>query len=116
MRIKKTMTFEQSMLAASDRRQLGPGMTQPGGGSARDTIKTSRILGVSALLNGIRNPNCPDYKAHTGPSDWSCVNLIKFLVLSVSCAPQTSPCERPNIETIRQVEHMQGPINQWICN
>ena len=40
MRIKKTMTFEQSMLAASDRRQLGPGMTQPGGGSARDTIKT----------------------------------------------------------------------------
>lgn len=58
--------------------------------SARDiTIKTSRILRMSAILNGIRNPNCPDYNAHTGLSDWSCVNLIKYLSLSISCGPQT---------------------------
>ena len=58
--------------------------------SARDiTIKTSRILRMSAVLNGIRNPNCPDYNAHSGLSAWSCVNLIKYLAPSISCGPQT---------------------------
>ena len=72
--VDKTGTLEpRAWLAATDRRQLALAPASPGWvigcvvTSARDiTIKTSRILRMSAILNGIRNPNCPDYNAHTG--------------------------------------------------
>ena len=98
-------------LAASDRRQLVPGPGIPGMShramgpvvtTARDiTIKTSRILRMSAVLNGIRNPNCPDYNAHTGLSDRSCVNLIKYRSPSISCGPLKHWTQTQNLGTDR---------------
>ena len=108
--VDKTVTLSQE----PDTRQLAP--ASPGWvigcvvTSARDiTIKTSQILRMSALLNGIRNPNCPDYNAHTGLSDWSCVNLIKFLAPSISCGPQTL---ETNIESVHQQDMCRSELSQ----
>ena len=68
---------------------------------------------MSAILNGIRNPNCPDYNAHTGLSDWSCVNLIKFLAPSISCGTQTL---ETNIESVHQQDICRSELSHRTCN
>lgn len=84
--------------------------------SARDiTIKTSRILRMSAVLNGIRNPNCPDYNAHSGLSAWSCVNLIKYLAPSISCGPQTLETNTDSVPLSGSQGMQRSPSLSGLC-
>ena len=115
-------------LAATDRRQLVPGPGIPGvshrvyglyGDQCQGyyiiTIKTSRILRMSAVLNGIRNPNCPDYNAHSGLSAWSCVNLIKYLAPSISCGPQTLETNTDSVPLSGSQGMQRSPSLSGLC-